>query len=161
MVLHPTVQHEVALAGSPSDRCSSGVVPEVTGGNEPIGIVTDLGQDSGAGEASQAGEASNDLGGRVLLEDELGRLLQILAGDHGGIEPLHDRGGGDTESVLDPGRVAQHFGVEDRVQPVDPGVDASPTGLDQQRRFALIPTDAGSTTSCAAMTLPELGLVSW
>src|SRR5688572_18176760 len=56
MVLHAAMHHEVALARGSGDRCGSGVGLQVTGGLEPVAVVTDLRQDPGAGEGPSPGK---------------------------------------------------------------------------------------------------------
>lgn len=68
LVLDLAVMDHGGLAGRAGDRCCSGVGLEGAGVGEPVAVVADLGQDSGAGQVGESGEAGDDGGVGMLVE---------------------------------------------------------------------------------------------
>jgi hypothetical protein len=111
----------------------SGEGLQAAGVGEGGSVVADLGQDPGAGQIPQAGEAGDDLGVRVLFKMGDRRLSQLICGGTGGLELARQRGQLDAHGVFDHGRLVQVGVGEHRAQSLDVAVEvAAPAGFDQQ-----------------------------
>ena len=95
--------------------------------------IADLGQHPGASELSQAGEAGDDLGVRVLLKMGDRRLGELLGSGACRVELTQQRGEVDAHRVFDLRWLMQVGVGEDLAQPLDVAVEmALAAGLDQQ-----------------------------
>jgi hypothetical protein len=86
---------------------------------EPLSVVADLGEQPGAGDGAQAGEAGGDHRVRVLQESGFGGLEELVGGVDGGVELQQQCPGVLTERLLNLTVVPQRIRAEDPVQPLD------------------------------------------
>src|SRR3954453_19890412 len=86
VVLDASVQHGRGFAAGPRDRRRAGVGLESLGVMEAGPVIADLGQDAGAGQRTEAGEAGDDRGVWMLLEGLGGGMLELVRGSAAGVE---------------------------------------------------------------------------
>ena len=101
------VQHNGFLAAGAGDWCGSGESLESAGIGETGSVIADLGQHPGTSQFPQAGEASDDLGVRVLLKMGDRRLGEFLGCRAGGLELAQQRGELDAHRIFDLRRLMQ------------------------------------------------------
>jgi hypothetical protein len=77
---------DAVLAGGPGNRGRSGVGFDRSRVSEAGSVIADLGEHPGAGESTEACEAGDDLGVRVLIKSLFRRGGQVLGVAAGGIE---------------------------------------------------------------------------
>lgn len=112
VVLDPAEGDRDAAPGRAGDRCGSGVGLQRAGVGEPSAVVADLGQDAGAGEVGQAGEAGDDRVVGVFAEFVGGSLLEVVGACAGGVEGREQRQGLSAHGLLDQFGLAQAWSAQ-------------------------------------------------
>ncbi len=132
------VQDNGFLAARASDGCRSGEGFQSAGFGESGAVITDLGEHPVTGRHSQAGEAGDGGGVRVLVKMSGRRLGEFIGGDAGGVELTQQSRQLNTHRVLCDRWLVQVGGGEDLPEAFGVAVEiASATGLDQQSAQAL------------------------
>src|SRR3954453_16614682 len=137
VVLDASVKHGPGLAAGTRDRRRASVGLESLGVMEPRPVIADLGQDAGAGQRTEPGEAGDDRGVRVLLEGLGGGMLEIVRGSAAGVE-LPEQGQRLTaHGLLDSGKLPHLRLAESLTQPGRLADDAASATSPTQQRLQL------------------------
>jgi len=111
----------------------SGVGFEAAGVGEAGAVVTDLGEDPGGEQRTEARKAQVDLGVRVSVKRVGGGLLQLVGARAGRVELPEQGPGLDAHGLLDQRRLAHPRDGQDRTDPDGLGIDSAlASGLAQQ-----------------------------
>jgi hypothetical protein len=113
------MQHNGFLATGTGDRSRSSEGFQPAGVSEAGAVIADLGKHPGAGQHSQAGEAGDDLGVRVLLKMGDRRLGQLVGGRAPGVELAQQCSQLDADRGFHHRRLVQVSVGEHDAQPLD------------------------------------------